>query len=267
MKPKANYGIDSPYIIAGELIVGAVLTAAVLAAPHLLGLPARWILLAVGFFTISSAAGMISYSKSGKFRIRDEVLESIRWGGSETVLDTGCGFGLVLVGSARRLTTGKAVGLDIWLPKALTGNSPKRVLDNAALEGVAERVEVVAGDARKLPFPDESFDIVVSNFVLHEMQTGPERREMIREVARVLKPGGRVALVDFIFTSQCVRDLIECRLADASRARMSRFWITAITSFGTVKLYKATGTKVAAFNPLDAESNSNARSYSSPAGE
>jgi len=70
MKPKANYGIDSPYIIAGELIVGAVLTAAVLAAPHLLGLPARWILLAVGFFTISSAAGMISYSKSGKFRIR-----------------------------------------------------------------------------------------------------------------------------------------------------------------------------------------------------
>src|SRR5262249_12103653 len=228
----------------------------------LFGLPARWILLAVGLFIISSAAGMISYSRSGKLRIRDEILESIRWSGSETVLDIGCGRGLLLVGAARHLTTGQAVGADIWLPKALTGNSPRRVLDNAALEGVAARVDVVAGDARKLPFPDESFDIVVSNFVLHEMQTGPERKEMIREIARVLKPGGRIALVDFIFTGQCVRDLIECRLGDASRTRMNRFWITAITSFGTVKLYKATGTKVAAFNPLVAETDLNARSYS-----
>src|SRR5262249_53336210 len=132
---------------------------------------------------------------------------------------------------------------DLWLPKALTGNAPTSVMQNAALEGVAERVEVRRADARDLPFPDASFDIVVSNFVVHEMQTGPERRKMISEIARVLRPGGRVALVDFIFTDQAVLSLIECGLFDAQRTRMNRFWITAITSFGTVRLYKVTGSK------------------------
>jgi SAM-dependent methyltransferase len=244
MTPKVNYGIDSPYIIAGELIAGSLLVTFALAFPHLFGLPALWIGLAAGLFLLSGAAGMISYSKSGKLRIRDEILDSIPWRGDETVLDIGCGRGLLLVGAARRLTTGKAVGVDIWLPKALTGNTAEAVLENAALEGVAERTEVREGDARKLPFPDHSFDIVLSNFVLHEMQTGPERKEMIREVARVLKPGGQVALVDFIFTEQCVSDLIESGLPGAQRRRMKRFWWTAITSFGTVRLYKVIGAKV-----------------------
>jgi SAM-dependent methyltransferase len=244
MQPKPNYGLDSPYIIAGELIAGTVFIAAAIASPHLFGLPARWIGLAAGLFMVSSAAGMISYSKSGKLRIRDEILDSIRWRGDETALDIGCGRGLLLVGAARRLTTGKAVGVDIWLPKALTGNTAQAVLENAALEGVAERTEVHEADARKLPFPDHSFDIVLSNFVLHEMQNGSERREMIREVARVLKPGGQVALVDFIFTEQCVSDLIESGLPGAQRRRMKRFWWAAITSFGTVRLYKVMGAKV-----------------------
>ena len=152
----------------------------------------------------------------------------------------------MLIGAARRLKAGQAIGIDVWLPKALTGNSPMAVLENAALEGVAERVQVTAGDARKLPFPDGSIDVVVSNFVLHEMQTGAEREQMVREIARVLKTGGRVALVDFIFTEQCVGELINCGLANAGRARMKRFWSTAITSFGMVRLYKVIGTKVAA---------------------
>jgi ubiquinone/menaquinone biosynthesis C-methylase UbiE len=176
-------------------------------------------------------------------RIRDELLESIPWGGDETVLDIGCGRGLLLIGAAGRLKTGRAIGVDVWLPKALTGNTPKGVLENAALEGVVAQVEVAAGDGRKLPFTDDSFDSVVSNFVLHEMQTGPQRKEMVREIARVLKPGGHVALVDFIFTEQCVNELIDCGLADAARSRMNRFWRTAITSFGTVRLYKVMGSK------------------------
>jgi len=243
MKPKANYGIDSPYIITGELLAGIVLTGLVFALPHLFGLPARWITLAVGLLLVSSAAGMVSYSKSGKLRIRDELMDSIRWTGDETVLDIGCGRGLLLISAARRLTTGKAIGVDIWLPKALTGNSPKRVLENAELEGVAGKIEVKEGDARRLPFPDETFDVVISNFVLHEMQTGAERKAMIREIARVLKPGGQVALVDFIFTSQCVQDLIESGTPGAERTRMNRFWSTAITSLGAVRLYKVIATK------------------------
>jgi SAM-dependent methyltransferase len=245
MKPESNYGIDSPYIISGELIAAAAFIAAGFAFPHLLGLPARWIGLAVGLFALSSAAGMFHYSKVGKLRIREELLNSIRWTGDETVLDIGCGRGLLLIGAARRLTTGKAVGVDVWLPKALTGNLPQAVLENAAIEGVADRIEIKEGDARKLPFPNDSFDVVVSNFVLHEMQTTPERKQMVQEIARVLKAGGQVALVDFIFTEQCVHDLIESGIQRAARIRMNRFWTTAITSFGMVRLYKVIGTKVA----------------------
>jgi SAM-dependent methyltransferase len=245
MKPPSNYGIDSPYIISGELIAAAIFILAGLAFPHLLGLPARWIGLALGLFALSSAAGMVHYSKVGKLRIREELLNSIWWTGNETVLDIGCGRGLLLVGAAQRLTTGKAIGVDVWLPKALTGNLPQAVLENAAIEGVTDRIEVKEGDARNLPFSNELFDVVVSNFVLHEMQTGTERKKMAQEIARVLKPGGQIALVDFIFTEQCVRDLIESGIGSAARTRMNRFWWTAITSFGMVRLYNVSGTKVA----------------------
>src|SRR5262249_28599268 len=102
MKPKADYGIDSPYIIAVELTAGAVLIAAGVVLPHQFGLSARWIALALGLFLLSSAVGMILYSKSGKMRIRDELLDSISWRGDETVLDVGCGRGLLLIGAARR---------------------------------------------------------------------------------------------------------------------------------------------------------------------
>jgi len=245
VKPKSNYGIDSPFIILGELIAAAVFIAVGSLFPHLFGLPARWLALGAGLLALSSAAGMIHYSKVGKLRIRDELLDSIKWSGYETVLDIGCGRGLLLVGAAQRLVSGKAVGVDVWLPKALTGNLPKAVLENAVIEEVAGRIEVKEGDARKLPFPDESFDIVVSNFVIHEMQTGPERKQMAQEIARVLKPGGQAALVDFIFTEQCLHDLIECGVPNAARTRMNRFWWTAITSFGMVRLYKVIGVKAA----------------------
>jgi len=243
MKPRPNYGIDSPYIIAGELGAGAGIIALAIAFPHLLGLPSFWVGLAVGLLLLNSAIGMIYYSKVGKLRIRDELLGSIPWRGDETVVDVGCGRGLLLVGAARRLTAGRAIGVDLWLPNALTGNEPNSALHNAALEGLASRTEVRNGDARDLPLPDESVDIVVSNFVLHEMQTRGERQKMVREIARVLKPGGRVALTDFIFTAQCVSDLIELGLAGVERSRMTGFWTTAVTSFGTVRLYKVIGTK------------------------
>lgn len=53
-----------------------------------------------------------------------------------------------------------------------------------------DRVEVKQGDARKLPFADQTFDVVVSNFVVHEMKTKADRETMMHEIARVLKPGG-----------------------------------------------------------------------------
>ncbi len=248
MPSRADYGIDSPAIVAGLFIVSGIVFSAALVLP-LVAEPAWFVeiaLVAAGIYFLLGARGMISYSRVGKLRIRDEILDRMPWRGDERVLDIGCGRGLLLIGAARRLTTGKAVGLDRWVAGALTGNRPEAVLDNARLEGVLDRVEVKEGDVRQLPFADDSFDVAVSNFVLHEANSRAEREQMLREMVRVLKPGGRLALVDFIFTGECVRVLQGIGITDARRARVGSFfsfWLGAVLNFGFVQTYQVTGSK------------------------
>ena len=246
MSSRANYGIDSPAIVAGLFVLGGLAFSTALVwrlfgDPPLFGQIA---LVGTGAYFLWSAVGMVSYSKAGKLRIRDQILESTPWRGDERVLDVGCGRGLVLIGAARRLTTGKAIGLDRWLTGALTGNRPEAVLDNARYEGVLDRVEVKQGDVRQLPFADDSFDIVVSNFVLHEVNNRAEREQMLREMARVLKSGGRLALVDFIFTGECVRVLQGIGVADAMRGALDHSSPFGWVRFSISASYRPTGSRV-----------------------
>lgn len=205
----------------------------------------RWIGLVAGLYFVQGVLGMLHYSLAGKMNIRDRLLNLLALRGDEMVLDVGCGRGLLLVGVAQRLTTGKAIGVDVWVPGAVTGNRQEAAVENAALQGVSERVEVKHGDARQLPFADGTFDVIVSNFVLHEMKTAPDRVKMVREMVRVLKPGGRLALADFIFTGQCVRELQEAGLLDVRRRHTGQvaFWISAIVSLGSFQLYFISGKK------------------------
>ncbi|HJZ97564.1 MAG TPA: class I SAM-dependent methyltransferase [Candidatus Solibacter sp.] len=239
MRCKPDYGIDSPVIITFQAIASLIAFVVAGVWPRLLDLPAGWIGLVSGLYFLHGAIAMASCSKVGKLKLRDQVLDAIPWRGDESVLDVGCGRGLLLVGAARRLTTGIAVGMDPWLPQALSGNAPQAVLKNAEAEGVSARVQVERGDVRQLPFADTSFDVVVSNFVVHEVNTPAEREAMLREMVRVLKPGGRLVLVDFIFTGHCVAILRAAGL-DANRARIGRlsFWMAAILSFGSFHLYQ-----------------------------
>ena len=173
MPPRADYGIDSPAIVVGQFLLsgigfGAALVLHSFSDPH----PSWEIgLVAAGIYFLSSACGMLLYSKVGKLRIREQVLELVPWRGDEIVVDVGCGRGLLLVGAAHRLTVGKVIGLDRWVRGALTGNRPEALLENACLEGVLDRVAVTHGDVRQLPFADASVDVVVSNFVVHEVKS------------------------------------------------------------------------------------------------
>jgi len=128
----------------------------------------------------------------GKLRLRDRVIAAIRWRGDERVLDVGCGHGLMLIGAARRLSTGKAVGIDIWQQEDQAGNSMASTQMNARIEGVEGRVELRDGDARKIPFADGTFDVVLSSWALHNIYDAPGRETALREIARILKPGGTV---------------------------------------------------------------------------
>ncbi len=241
--PKPDYGIDSPAIVLGQLVSGLI--AVILAIFKPLGLHIRWIAAAAGVYFLHGAWSMVRYSKFGKLKLREVLLDMIPWRGDERVLDVGCGKGLLVVGAARRLKTGKAIGVDVWLPHALTGNQPESILQNAAIEGVRDRVELKQGDARELPFEAEGFDVVISNFVLHELNTPAERKRMILEIVRVLKPGGRLALIDFIFTNECVGVLHNAGLRDARLLRLGGlgFWVAAILLLGTFQLRAVTATK------------------------
>jgi len=187
---------------------------------------------------------MLYYSKIGKLALRERLLNQIPWRGDEHTLDVGCGRGLLTVGAARRLPTGRVVGVDVWQPGAISGNRRESVFENARIEQVSGQVEVKQGDARLLPFADETFDVVLSNFVVHDLKTRDQREAMMREVARVLKPGGKVALVDFIFTEDCVTDLAKYGVKSTRiRDGFFSFWISAITNFGAVKTYHVVGKK------------------------
>jgi SAM-dependent methyltransferase len=213
-----NYGIDAPLAVRNLLIVAAL--GAIALITRLLGVWSRQDLIAaiarplIGAGLSCGAMGlwMIYDSTFGKVREREQYLDKIAWRGDERVLDVGCGLGLFLIGAAKRLSTGRAVGIDKWQQEDLSGNNAAGTLNNALIEGVADKVEVHTGDARTLPFDDASFNVVLSSMALHNIYNAGERHTAVREIARVLKPGGRVLIVDVRHTRQYAATLREAGL-------------------------------------------------------
>jgi arsenite methyltransferase len=247
--PRPDYGLDAPPVVRNLLLVaGAGVIVAV--TMHFLGNPRPggvWVretaaIVAVEFLLV--AAAMIYYSKVGKTRSRERILDLIPWRGDETVLDVGCGRGLLLTAAARRLTRGRAVGIDLWQAVDLSGNRPEATLENARREGVADRVEVKDGDARKLPFADGSFETVVSTMALHNIPDADGRRQAIREIARVLRPGGNVVINDIKYTGDYARELAASGLVEAKRIAAGWVtWLVMAITWGGVRPFRVTARK------------------------
>lgn len=234
---RANYGIDAPGVIRDLFLAGLLCLALSPFLPPLqlgnvriLTSPA---FLNTGVCCVLLAILMLLYSKIWKFRHRDRMLSMIPLSGREQVLDVGTGAGLLLVGCAKRLTSGKATGLDLWSSKDLSNNQRSQTLRNVDLEGVSDKVELLDGDATAMKLPSDSFDVVVSNMCIHNIPSQAGRDQACREIARVLRPGGLAVISDYIKTREYEQVFAESGLTILPET--GYFW----TAFPPLRIIKA----------------------------
>ena len=119
--------------------------------------------------------------------LRDIIIQKANIKAGNVVLDIGCGTGFLTLGVAKAVgKKGKVVGIDI------SEEMMKKAKENLSKAGVPN-IKLRVGDAENIPLDDGSVDVVVGNMVLHHC---PNPKSAVKEIARVLKPNGRIVLAD-----------------------------------------------------------------------
>lgn len=222
---RGDYGYDAPYalVIFGFFTVVAALGAAICWREGVIRTAAQMTFYFL--FFLLNASSFLYTTRRGKFLEWDRILDGLRLRGDERVLDMGCGRGAVLTAVARRLTTGRVAGIDIWSTRDQSGNARDVTLRNASLEGVGDRVQIDTGDMRALPYPDATFDLVLSSLAIHNIRSKADRKQAIVEGFRVLKPGGRIVIADIRATAIYEDALRTLGASNVERRRLGwRFW-------------------------------------------
>ena len=152
-----------------------------------------------GAWALWCAYARDKFSYAGERKLSQQIVE----GTAEYItlpeggvgLDVGCGSGALTIACAKRNQQGRMVGCDAWGPE-YASFSQEVCEQNAAAEGV-ENVSFRVGNAKKLPFADETFDAVTSNYVYHNI-AGVNKQKLLLETLRVLKKGGTFAIHDIM---------------------------------------------------------------------
>lgn len=207
---RGSYGFDAPFAPA-FLTAMAVLyvVLAIISGTRKFWLAATCILAVDALY--------IYTTRRGKFAAWAQLLGQLNLRGDERILDLGCGRGAVLLLAARHLTTGRAVGVDLWRRVDQSGNSLEATRRNAIAEGVDDRVELHTANMMALPFEDDSFDLVVSNFAIHNISGRVGREKAVSEAVRVLRPGGRLLIVDVRGTRRHRAQLARVGMTEVAR--------------------------------------------------
>lgn len=212
---KANYKNWIPKILIAGLsaATGVALTAFVIFGicglwvtgilQIILGILLATVTLLLGKTLHWSITAYNAFSYTGKRQLSRQIIEGIadyvKLPENGTGLDIGCGSGALTIECAKRNPQGKMIGVDRW-GKDYAEFSMNLCQNNAKAENVSN-IRFQKGDANKLPFDDETFDAVTSNYVYHNI-TGADKQILLLETLRVLKEGGTFAIHDLMSKSR-----------------------------------------------------------------
>jgi len=137
--------------------------------------------------------------KGGRFqeKLYNLIIQHLEPEMGAKILDIGSGNGVLAVKLAQRYPRLDVVGMDYW---GQDWEYSKGVCEkNARTAGVEERVHFQKGDAAALEFASASFDGAISNLTFHEVRSVADKREVLLEALRVVKPGGTFSFIDYFY--------------------------------------------------------------------
>lgn len=209
-----QFGIDAPGVVLtlGLISMSLLVIAAVSAGIHQCDIASMT--LGPGCSMGLASLLMVVTRTLAKPIVIRRMIGQLQLGGDEQVLDVGCG---LLLEAARQLPRGRATGLDLWSTRDQSGNAANVTARNAELAGVTDRVQIDTGDMRQMPYAEAGFDVIISSLAIHNLPSKAGRDQALCEIARVLKPGGRLAVLDFRSTADYIRTLRRHHLGDAWR--------------------------------------------------
>ncbi|HEY4223539.1 MAG TPA: class I SAM-dependent methyltransferase [Myxococcota bacterium] len=223
-KRRGDYGFDGNMRgVAGMVSLALALPVVAFFCARADQLAAASAAAAIALLLWSTLVIYVHTTRRGKFQVWSEILDALALRGDERVLDVGCGRGAVLTMVARRVPNSRVTGLDIWSAADQSGNAIDVTRKNLAAEEVS--ATLITGDMRAMPLQTGSFDLVVSSLAIHNVVARADREQALKEIVRVLAPGGRVAIADLAFTADHARTLTALGLVDVKRRGLGwRLW-------------------------------------------
>jgi len=214
---RANYGVYGSWAAYASFALIAVLS--LLMSVFIGSLRALFIGLfgvSVTLLVLLVLVPHILYARK-RIRIAQEVIATGNIGPDDRVLDVGTGRGFLAIEVAKAVKGCQVVGIDVWNMPArgemhkgfVLENTKENAERNAQLEGVSDRVEFRQVDAREMPFESGSFDVIVSSLVMHQIIYGKGGHLVLEETHRLLKPKGRLVIVDLVIGKRIIEKLQE----------------------------------------------------------
>jgi len=229
---KANYGTYGSLQAYAALAITAILSfMLVIFTEYLRALFITIFFASSGLLLSLSTILPVMYG-SRRISLVPEIVAAGTIGSEDRVLDIGTGRGFPAIEIAKAVPSCHVVGIDVWDKPAkgqlhkgfIIGNSKEKAERNALLEGVQERVEFKQCDARDMPFESESFDVVVSFTALHQMvYFSRNSDQVLKEICRVLKPGGRLVEADVMIGEQLVEKFRELGFGEIKLRNLTGF--------------------------------------------